>query len=296
MSMTTTGIFTTHRYEVPSKTNQTHRLFIFGDVHRDSELCAEERWKEFLEEGRKAGPHALFLGMGDYLDSFSTSERDILGDGNLHETTRHNLEKIAKRKCSDMAREMKFMSGRLIGLLEGNHYASFSDGTTSTQYMCNLLGCKYLGVATFVRLSFRAFGPRSARMLAFDIHAHHGKGASRLVGGSLNRVAQMFEHCDADLVIMGHDHKRAIIPANPRLYLHESGGQLSVKERQMWIARSGSFLAAYADGIASYNVDAARGPCNLGHVECHITPRSIRSTKKGMPHSYKSWLDVKGVA
>lgn len=287
MSMTTTGIFTTHHYRVPTKANITHRLFIFGDVHRDSPLCAEERWKEFLAEA-KAAKHALFLGMGDYLDNFSTSERSILSDDRLHETTRKDLEAAGKRKVRELAREMGFMRGKLIGLLEGNHYATFANGTTSTQYLCECLGCRYLGVATFVRL---VFTKGKNHTLAFDIHAHHGKGASRLIGGSFNRVAQMFEHCDADLVVMGHDHKRGIIPANPRLRLEMTVNGPVVKERQMWVARSGSFLAAYHDGAASYNVDAARGPCNLGHVEAHITQR--RSHRNG---NDRIWLEVKGVA
>lgn len=285
--MTTTGLFTVHSYNVKSATGRTHPLHIFGDVHRDSDLCAEGRWLEFLAEAKKAGPHAMFLGMGDYLDNYSTSERDILGDGSLHDTTVKTMEKVAREKTQDFAREIKFMSGRLLGLLEGNHYVQFKDGTTSTQYLCTLLGCKYLGVATFIRISFNVHGNSA---LKFDIHAHHGKGASRQVGGSLNRVAQMLEHCDADLVCMGHDHKRGIVPSNPRICLEEHGGSLVVKERQSWIARTGSFLAAYSDGMTSYNVDAARGPCNLGHVTALITPR--RSRENGED---KVWLDIKGV-
>ncbi len=82
---------------------------------------------------------------------------------------------------------------------------------------------------------------------------------------------QMREHAEADIYCMGHDHKRGAIPATPRLFLHNSSAAgLRVRHRQQWIVRSGSYLASYEPGVSNYNVDAARGPCSLGHIELLI--------------------------
>ncbi len=105
-------------------------------------------------------------------------------------------------------------------------------------------------------------------MTTLDIWAHHGAGGSRLPGGSINRVEQMREISEADVYVMGHDHKRGGWPASPRLHLgNSSKSGLQLKSRQQWLIRSGSFLRSYEDGKRNYNVDSARGPCSIGHVE-----------------------------
>ena len=91
------------------------------------------------------------------------------------------------------------------------------------------------------------------------------------MGGSLNRVLQMFEGCEADVTCMGHDHKRVAAPATPRLYLeHDARQGLKIKQRQCWSVRSGSYVVAYRDGEVNYNVDECRLPASLGHVEMRV--------------------------
>jgi predicted phosphodiesterase len=268
----TSGIFRLHQYAVECQYGKPIHLVIFGDVHRDSPNHAESKWQEFLAYSRKL-KSALFLGMGDYVDSASSSERacfERCGD-DLHESTKKDLQMLAAEKVRLIARELAFARGKIIGMLNGNHYFSFTDGTNTDQKICGELGCFYLGVSCFVRLLFNDGNNHGTSL---DLWAHHGTGAGRLLGGSINRVDQMREHAEADVYIMGHDHKRAAVPATPRLSLtSDRRDGLSLKTRQQWLVRSGSFLASYRDGESNYNVDAGRGPCSLGHVELIITPR-----------------------
>lgn len=288
--MQTSGLFTLHTHEIKlTKLNDPLRIVFFGDVHRDSPNHARDHWRRFLDYARGLR-NAVFFGMGDYLDATSSSEREILsGPGSrLHETTKADLAELTEKKIETFAHELEFMRGRLIGLLNGNHYFDFQSGINSDQKLCEKLGCKFLGVSSFVRLAIDTHGSHSA----FDIWAHHGAGGSRLIGGSINRVDQMREHAEADCYVMGHDHRRAAVPANPRMCLKNSNGKLSLQERQQWLVRSGSFLKSYEDGRASYNVDAARGPCSLGHVEIELTPRNSEIKGEGR----KRWFDVRGIA
>jgi hypothetical protein len=229
--------------------------------------------------------------MGDYLDSTSTSERSCLGkiDKEMHETFLTDIAALQEAKIEMMADELKFMKGRLIGLLNGNHYFSFTDGTNSDQRICRILDCKYLGVSSFVRLYLDNCG----RKRSLDVWAHHGTGAGRLFGGSINRVDQMREHAEADFYCMGHDHKRGAVPATPRLFLeHNARGGLKVKQRQQWLIRSGSYLASYVENTRNYNVDAGRGPCSLGHVEMIITMRERSEDHLKLP----SELEIRALA
>jgi hypothetical protein len=253
--MRTTGEFRTHLVEVQMrKAGDTFSLIPFGDVHRDSPHCAVERWRDDLAEWKKI-KNALFLGIGDYTDFLSTSERCRLrsGDG-MHESTTGTLDVLARKQIT------------------GNHYYQFQDGTTGDHLLANQLNTKFLGVAAFVRVVFRWPGGNS-RTAALDIFAHHGAGTGQKPHTSLGAVARMAEWADADIILQGHDHKRGVLPLNPTLHLSQNNnGALHVKERERWVGRCGSYLKAYIDGEAGYNVDAGRGPCSLGHIRFDITP------------------------
>lgn len=199
--MLTTGLFTIHKIDINvKKTGEPFYLIPFGDIHRSSPMCHERKWLEFIEWA-KTKKRAYFLGMGDYDDMASTSEREILGNRKLHDSSIKTLENIYIEHTKRLAKEIKFMDGNIIGLLEGNHYGELQNGATTTQKLCELLNTKYLGVSSFIRLSF-SLGQKRA---SIDIWAHHGKGASRLIGGSLNRVQQMGEAAEADIYCVSDD-------------------------------------------------------------------------------------------
>lgn len=285
--MKTSGLFTEHAYTIKvPREGEPMRLVFFGDVHRDAPLHARDKWKEFLAYSKQL-KNAWFVGMGDYIDSMSTSEREAMIRASMHESTACDLENMALAKVSLLAKELDFMRGRLVGLLNGNHFFSLPSGINSDQKLCEKLGCRYLGVSSFVRLTF----DYRSRCETFDLWLHHGAGGARLPGGSINRVDQMREAAEADAYAMGHDHKRSAIPANPKLYLARTNNGPKLKEKQQWLLRTGSFLKAYENGHVSYNVDAARGPCSLGHVELEFVYR-----RKCVGGERETILDVRGIS
>jgi UDP-2,3-diacylglucosamine pyrophosphatase LpxH len=270
--MNTTGIFTIHRHIIPyKKYGEPIYLIPFGDIHRSSPQCHEEKWTEFLGWARRK-KRCYFLGMGDYDDLASASERHILTDRKLHDSTRTTLEDIYRKFTDRFAKEIGFMDGNLIGLLEGNHYGEFENGTTTTQRLCERLHCKYLGVSSFIRLSFEMENYKTGKRKCIDIWAHHGKGAARLIGGSLNRVEQMAECAEADIYLMGHDHKKSQ-GNKTRLRLTDGGETVRLSHRKILIARTGSFLKGYVPETKSYIVDMALNPTDLGVIKIELTPR-----------------------
>ena len=279
--MYSTGIFKIAEHQITFKNyDEPIYLIPFGDIHRHAPLCAVNHWLEYLEWAKKK-KNCYFLGMGDYDDLASSSERVMLNSKSLHESTIMTLEDLYLKQTLALCREIKFMEGKLIGLLEGNHYGEFSNGTTTTQKMCEILKCKYLGVNGFIRLSF-VNQARNTKSNSMDIWAHHGKGAARTVGGSMNRVEQMAENAEADIFLMGHDHKKSVGFLRK---LRLSGQKdLIVKERKIMIGRTGSFLKGYVDGQKSYVTDMALKPCDLGVIKIELTPRRIR--EKGVDHTF----------
>lgn len=276
--MKTTGLFTTHRVDIEAELGKPIRLIPFGDIHRDSNLHAEEHWQEFLAYAKKQ-KNALFLGMGDYTDGCSTSERISLVQGGMHDTTVHSMRRLYGEWAARLHKEISFMKGRMIGMLGGNHYFQFENGDTTDHVLAAQMGTKFLGVCSFIRLSF-TFKGRASKRHSIDIFAHHGKGGGMTPGATFNTLEKMQGTADADIYLMGHDHKKGCIPSSPRLKLvNGSSKELCVRERTPWLGRTGSFLKAYENGVTSYNVDAGRSACALGWIEFEITPRRIRKGK-----------------
>lgn len=281
--MKTTGIFTFGKFDIPfEKYGNPIHLIPFGDIHRTAPLCHVEKWKEWIEWAKNL-ENAWFIGMGDYDDFSSTSERDILNNRNLHDSTRKTLEDLYRKHVTDFANEIEFMRGRLIGCLEGNHYSELTSGITTTHLLCEKMGCKYLGVSAFIRILLNY---RTTHTHALDIWAHHGLGGGRTAGASINKLENMIKAADADIYLMGHDHKKHIAMQS-RLKLADSRRGLSLENRKIVMARTGGFLKGYENNKPSYIADAAYAPVDIGTIMVEITPR-----RKEVDGQDTRWVDL----
>ena len=252
-----------------AKFGEPIRLIPFGDIHRDSDMHAHRAWQDFLTYAKKQ-KNALFLGLGDYTDGVSTSERIVLNDPGLHDTTKRTLDDVYKGVSRTLGNELGFMRGRCLGLIGGNHYFAFPDGQTTDHLLAHQLGCRFLGVSSLLRVVFK-FGNKHRSVL--DIFAHHGKGGGSLPGSQFNTIEKMAQTAEADIYLMGHTHAKGCIPSSPRLRLHNTSQKpyVHLNERTPWLGRTGSFLKSYEPDRVSYNVDAGRSACALGWIEFEIT-------------------------
>ena len=231
--------------------------------------------------------------MGDYDDLSSTSERQIINNNFLHDSTRESLEQLYKRYTQDFYKEIQFMRGRVIGLLEGNHYSTFQNGTNTTQLLCEKLGCKYLGVSAFIKLQFRK---DEYRCQDLDLWAHHGIGGGRTISSSINSLEKMCLAANADIYLQGHNHRKSF-NTESKLQLSDSRRGLNLNNRKIILARTGSFLKGYVPGKASYIADAGLSPTDIGAVKIVVTPqRTQPRISPGRKERKESvWLDIHGV-
>ena len=267
--MKTSGVFTVHWLTIPLRSIHDRIHFIpFGDVHRDSPAHASDEWARFLAHA-KAQKNAIFLGMGDYLDGYSTSEREVMYCNKLHDSSRKRHDEDGRGRVRAFAKEIAFMKGRMIGVINGNHYQEYRDGTNGDQYLACEMGAKYLGVCSIIRVMLDFQGKRCA----FTIIAHHGRGAGTTAGGRLNSVEKLAAYFpDAEIALMGDNHARGVLPLGDKLTLVRCAAinGYKLKSRKTFIARTGSFLKSYEPDESSYVVDAALAPASLGWVEFDI--------------------------
>lgn len=273
--------FNVSHFTVHYTYGETIELTPFGDVHWETDLCSRDHWREFIfkeKEKISKGVKTLYIGMGDYQDFLSDSERFALVSSKWHETSKKEVVKNNRLKVDAMLEDLSFMKGRLIGMHEGNHYFDFPEGMTSTQYMCKQLECKYLGGTAFHRISFDSDARDNLSVDIFS--AHHGTGG-RLLGSSITSLQRMAEVATADIYIQAHNHQRSgLVTAKP-MFLNKN---CILKARKMVLCNSGSFLKAYVDGEESYAVKRWMRPTDLGTITILIKP--MRSQTKNLADRY----------
>lgn len=227
----------------------------------------------------------FYLGLGDYDDLGSSSERMKLAHSNLHDTTYDSFDDYADKRTKDFADEISFMKGKTIGLIEGNHHYKFASGDTSTMRMCKYLNTKYLGGISIIRLDFLYKGSKTGKRLAVDIYAHHTSGArggGRRSGSSLNNLEDMSHVWDCDITIAGHDHKmNAGFPV--RMFLDKN---MNIKQKDILMVRTGSFQKGWVSGKHGY-VPTFNGKPNF--LGCPV----IRLTPTRLDHQGQETLTVK---
>lgn len=269
--MRTDGLFTLHEFVVRNwQFGRTLRLIPFGDIHRDSPAHSDNKWKEFLDHTRKLRD-TVYLGMGDYLDSYSTSERALVYNEKIHESTRKRDEEMSKGRVNLLAKELAHLNGKTVGLLGGNHFVQFANGTTGDMLLASHLGTSYLGVCSAIRILFD--GMKGQTQTTIDIFAHHGRGAGVTAAGKFNAVEKLSQVCDADIFLMGDNHARGAFPLGDKLRIAKNPNGLYLRSRQAFIGRTGSFLRGYVPNMQNYVVDGAMTPANLGWIEFEFTPK-----------------------
>lgn len=249
-------------------------LMPIGDVQLGAEASDEDRFRRHMEWGLEQG--AYFLGMGDYVDVASPSNRQALRAVRLYDSVHEALEEQAEKaryRFLELVRR-DGASESWLGLLEGHHFYEYRDGTTSDMRIAQALNTDFLGSCAFVRLVF----PRgSTASVTCTIWAHHGVGSSSKVSGPLNRLETVMAHFDADIYLIGHHHKKVAAPID-QLYMTRKH-PARIAHRTKLIACTGGFLKGYMMGSkqgvvprGTYVEQAMLLPVELGGVVISITP------------------------
>src|SRR3990167_11172340 len=294
--MQTTGMFTVHRFEIPFKhyNKDVIKLVPFGDVHRWAPLHAEKIWHKFLGRYRN-DKNAYFIGMGDYMDELSRSERKAYINSDYHDSTIQNNNKFYSERAVNFSKEIAFMKERLIGLCEGNHYVELYESGTTTNLMCRELDTKYLGVKCFIEIILRPDKHHAHRVV---VCCHHGENGGRRASTSTSKLENMAHTHNADIILQGHDHRKNHIEVTEIGITHAQTGKPNVLQRVKYCARTGGFLKGYIDHYQSYIADANLPPNSLGNVEFHLIPKMQRtrvpekSSGKFGKQSETRWVNI----
>ena len=281
----------TWEHSVALKEGQTLYLIPVGDVHYNVEACDKERFLrlvEWIQRKEKDGDICRIIGMGDYTDFMSTSERAAIigakGGMGLHDTSLDALDEFATTIANQFISAVYPIRHTFIGLTEGHHFMKFLSGRTkwddengkskklfgmtSTEYICMRLGCYYFGTVGYGKILL----PHDQRVV---IVAHHGGGGSRTIGSKVAQRQRFKENfADADAVLMGHDHVKLAVPIQSFFFNPAAKDGVAVKK--CYLIATGSFLKGYEVGQAhgSYIEEKYYNAVDLG-----VTMLTIRVEK-----------------
>jgi len=260
-----------------------------GDIHfgADEEEIALGMLKRHIAWGVEHG--AYFIGMGDYIDTFSPSNRERLGGARLYDTAVKALDKDARSRVERLYEiALQPSKGWWLGMLEGHHFHQFREGITSDQYLSSMLDTTFLGTAAYLKLTFLRHESSASRGSVW-VWCHHGVGGGSTAGAGLNRLEKVTRGFDADIYLMGHQHTKDAKPVDyirPAWRTDSTTPQLIHATKLLVV--TGSFLKGYQlgrrDGLVprgGYVEKAMLNPVALGGVLVKIRPRWL-----GNDHSY----------
>lgn len=236
-----------------------------------------ERLKRTVQWGLDHG--ARFIGVGDYVDVASPSNREAIKHAKLYDNVSLALEKAAKESQDELHDIFSRTRGQWLGVLSGHHYWDYEDGTNTDTKFASYLEAPYLGSSTLTTVRFDAKGKHAAP--AFKIFAHHGQGGGRALTSGLNSLVPLLGTFDADVFMVAHHHKA---DATKVPFLSSIGGEKGrppkLMHRDRLLLTTGSYLKGWMQGskrggIAGglYPEVGMMRPLSLGTIVIMARPR-----------------------
>lgn len=258
---------------------------IYGiyDIHWGNRGCSREYLRRDVQRIRK-DPFAMWILGGDYFDMIVPGDSRFDADAVSPEIMLSDINKLAAALTMGLVDELDPISEKCLMGLMGNHehqYMKRKDCGLVHGQVCERLGIPNGMYSAWCDLYFvhkkdfrgctveKALEPPQKYTARLRILAHHGFGGANTAGGKINKLKQLVDSVEADLVVMGHVHE-AFTKAFVRLHPGESCDGIHHKITMGMI--SGSYLRTYASGFTSYGEQRGYFPTTLGASRARYKP------------------------
>lgn len=268
---------------IPVKTRQKDEVLVMpiGDIQwfGDDKGVALKMLKRHIQWG--VDHNVFFLGMGDYTDAFSPSNRQRLRGAALYNTANAIIDQKAHELVDEIYdKALAPSKGRWLGLLEGHHYHQFAAGMTTDMLLADKLQAPFLGTSTVIRLQFRRGNGKETASNHVLIWAHHGTGTGQTEASILNRLKRTATQFEADIFLMGHLPQKVNAPIDRLVPIFPPTGKPYLTHRTKILAGTGGFMKTWVVGAregliprGGYGEVAMYTPAALGGVLVKIRPR-----------------------
>lgn len=230
---------------------------------------------------RCLGMDAVFIGMGDYTDFASPSNRQRIRGAALYETAEEVMEDAALNLADELYEQvLQPTTGKWIGLLQGHHWFPLMSGGTTDTHLCKLLKTRFLGTTAYVRIQFQITATQNNNVVLW---ASHGCGNGTKSSYPVTKLEAVSNYWDADIFLMGHASKMALAPLNRVSPRFDGVGAPDLVHKKIYLVGTGGFSKAYVEGktIGGYVEQAMLTPAALGAPIIKVTQWTRNSTHNG---------------
>ena len=250
------------------------RIIPIGDLQYDgTNRSAWEDLDKLIKETSKS-PDVYYIGMGDYLDVASPSNRENYKAMVKYDSFNDAMEAQVERQIEFIKKILEPTKGKWLGMLQGHHYWEFSTGGTSDTRLCTFLKAPFLGECAMIQVEFEHTGKHKTP--SFIIWCHHGASAS----DPIRKLISLSPSFNADLMLMAHTHTLATKKLNRiEAVFGELGKEPYLRDREITLVSTGSYLKGYMqnskrDGRfqGGYVEKGAMVPVALGSPTIHAKP------------------------
>ena len=259
-----------------------------GDIQYDGPRGAADvsRLKRYVKWGMEN--EVYFIGMGDFVDFMSPSNRDRLARAGLYDTAQNVIDEKAYALEDEVWELLKPTKGHWIGLLQGHHYFAHLNGETSDTRFSYLLDAPFLGDCAIVRMTFRGDDRRRGDTATIKMWVHHGHGGGGVLPtGPFNKLYhQKARWPNVRIFMQGHVPQLGAVKTEG-LDVTSKGTPHIIHEDTTYVV-TGGFARAYQQGSkfagraqGNYAEKAAMPPGVLGTPVLILTPETVqRATPK----------------
>ncbi len=255
------------------------RLLPIGDLQIGTSGFNKQKFSEYIAWGQSIG--AYYIGLGDYADVASPSNRAILAKAfvDLYESPREAIDRAMEEQLAEVQEILYPTIGRWFGLVSGHHYWEFQDGTTTDTRLAEFLETKYMGDGA--AMSFLRFeDEETGRQGEAKVYFQHGSGGATTPGGALAKLLRVAQVLHAHVYLQGHIPIK-ISTQLPWIDLNSTkGGNYVDKTHQRTLAVCGGWMESWSIGSkgpkgrpeASYAERGMMSPTSLGGSVILIQP------------------------
>src|SRR5712691_9830392 len=267
-------------------------IYFIGDIQwagRNNDVALDMLNETIAEALSKEdeGYTVRFIGMGDYTDFASPSNRARITQANLYDNAIATIEDKAVALVHEIyALALKPTTGKWLGVVEGHHLFDLRSGKTTDMELCELLKAPFLGTTGLLRLAFSPpSAPKGKSEIPVTIWFHHGVGNGMTGYYPLTRLEKKSAEWEqVDVFAIGHTTKMAMEFQNkvfPRWRTND------LAHRKVILMGTGGYSKCYVEGAMQGNVPrggyAERGMMNaaiLGSPILKIRPRIFQGNKR----------------
>ncbi len=238
-----------------------------GDMHLGS-VGFDEKHLLSTVKWIKETPRTYWIGMGDFVEAINPTDKRFDPYSISPSYNIRSLSRLIATQIEDITAILKPIKNKCLGLVTGNHEETvrLKFNNDIGYILAKNLGTENLGYDGWVRLCFARLDADKVCYKIYVTHGHCGAGKS---GSKVNKLEDLAGFMDADIIMMGHGHKKVIAPPVLKIGLDDRGNVISRKQIAIM---TGSFLRTYVENATTYGEKAGYSPCDLGTVRIVLKP------------------------